>query len=182
LRVFAGLPLSSEVKRDIGAWISETGNKYKGLKFVKPDLLHLTLYFFGEIDTEKTEELKAAVKSIKCSAAEVSLGSISCFPSFRKPNVFYISLSRGSRKVRYIHDCFTKCIKQLGYMVPVKDFVPHITLARRKKKYINEDWDALKNRNFNIDNIVFDEIILYRSVLKPEGPEYYPLASAELEQ
>lgn len=180
LRVFAGLPLPDNIKKDIGTRIGNIKNKFKGLKFVNPDLLHITLYFFGEVKKNEAEQLKKIVKSIKCGPAKTSLGETGCFPSFKNPNVFYISLGQGSRKLNFIYKIFADAVNQLGYKSLKNDFVPHITFARRKKNRIKEDWSVLKRVNFNIDNIIFNNLVLYQSVLKPDGPVYIPLSEVTL--
>ncbi len=184
LRVFAGIPLPDKAKQSIGIWIDENRNTFKSLKFVNPELLHITLYFFGELEQEEVEKLKLSIAAFKGAAVKASLGGISFFPSFKKPNVFYISMEQGGGEVSEIYSQFELIIKKIGYISRGKKFIPHITFARRKKRKGDAgkaDWSFFKSINFNIRDIILDRLVLYQSVLKPEGPEYFPLKEILLE-
>ena len=186
LRVFAGMPLPDKVKSKIGLWICENRKNFKSLKFVNSDLLHITLFFFGELEKEEVEKLKTNIKVFIGTAVKASLGNISFFPSFKKPNVFYISMKQGSEQVSEIYNQFALNISKLGYKLQGKKFVPHITFARRKKgrgrDNRNEDWSFFKNINFNIQNIILSRLVLYQSVLKQDGPEYLPITTNFLDE
>lgn len=177
LRVFAGIPLQEEAKKEIGIWMDK--NTYPSLKFVNPELLHITLFFFGELNQLEVEKLITSINNFKGAVVKASLGGISFFPSYKKLKVCYIRVEQGSDKIAEIYRDFVLDIKELGYIPQGKKFVPHITFARRKKARKNagnrEDWSFFKNKNFNIKNLILDKLVLYRSVLKPDGPEYYPL-------
>ena len=180
MRVFAGLPLGADLKKNISPWLADAGNIYKTLKFVDPALLHITLYFFGEIGEQEVDILKSTVSSFESKQAEAAPGKIFCFPSFKNPNVFYLSLNEGGKDVYKIYENFINRIKTEGYKPPGKRFVPHITIARRKKNRIDEDWTFLAKADFGNEKTVFNRLVLFQSVLKPEGPEYIPLSEKKL--
>ncbi len=187
LRVFAGIPLPEKIKHEIGFWMCENRKDYPDLKFVNLKLLHITVFFFGELPVDKVEELKNTVRLFKASKVKASLGGISFFPGFRKPNVFYINMKEGSENVLEIYKQFILNINQLGYNSKGKKFIPHITFARRRTRKTDllnkkEDWSYFKNYNFNLKDIILERVVLYESKLKPDGPEYYPLTEILLDK
>jgi 2'-5' RNA ligase len=75
-----------------------------------------------------------------------------------------------------------KRLAKLGFQAEKRPFKPHLTLARIKylknKKAFYEAVE--KYRDTFMQTAKINEIIFYRSILKPDGPEYKPIAKIDL--
>lgn len=106
---------------------------HEKIKWMRPHNLHLTVYFIGNIPSEKTEELIARVSSLLCIQQRFSLAfeSLVLAPA-HKPRMIWAKYAR--------HDQFTQLVNQIHHALQpmvrssnrfyYPDPVPHITLAR----------------------------------------------------
>jgi 2'-5' RNA ligase len=73
-------------------------------------------------------------------------------------------------------------LAKLGFQTEKRPFKPHLTLARIKylknKKAFYEAVE--KYRSTFIQTTEINEFVFYRSILKPHGPEYKPIAKIDL--
>ena len=62
--------------------IRELQDRFSGfdLKFVNPELVHITLKFLGDVDESKIPLLSAALDSITCEPFEAKIGRLGVFP------------------------------------------------------------------------------------------------------
>lgn len=107
---------------------------YKGWKTARPEQLHITLFFLGEVHDGVLEQLslvgRAVAKSVK--PFQVELGGTGYFPASGSPRVWFIKaegvglepLASGLRQA--LPDVRPAKAK------PEEKFHPHLTLARKK--------------------------------------------------
>lgn len=180
MRVFAALPLSSEIRKLLSEVMDKLSLSYKNLKMVPAASLHITLHFFGEISEEKTEKLKSALSDplLTGRIIKTSLGGLSSFPARGNPRVIFCTLKEGAEEVVSLSRTFNEVIHNSGFAVEEegRSFTPHITLARmarNKRERIDPHFLnslALEQRDF-----LFDRLILYQSILRSAGAEHRPL-------
>ena len=146
MRVFAALPLPPA----LSSFVQESGKvikkQYKGIRVVGSTAMHITLYFFGEIEQDKIEVLFSIMQNplLKRPQFSISLGALDQFPARGKPRVLYYDIIEGKKEVCDIFSVFRGLIADKGW--PVEDnerpFTPHITIARNKFERI--DLSSLK--------------------------------------
>lgn len=179
MRVFAGLALSDNIVRLIDRWCQSWAERQRGLKPVKPESLHVTLFFFGEKNKQDIGNLITALDRLHLKMIEASLGDISCFPNAAKPKVYYLGIAKGGGRVISLYESFMETILPLGYRKDTKGFTPHITFARSKKR---EPAVSLPGYGqINGKDFILDRLILFESRLKPDGAEYFPLKTVPFE-
>jgi 2'-5' RNA ligase len=174
LRVFAGLPLPESVQRKLEPWLANCRGQYKqGLSLVRPENLHITLYFYGEQRPAEVQALGEQMAHLQAAAIPAALGELDSFPNARRPRVFYIGLKQGQAEVMALYEAYLKLIAPLGYRPEGKAFVPHATFARNKSlsgPVPFPGYEQFVNLPFT-----FERVVLYESKLKPSGAEYIPL-------
>jgi len=177
MRVFAALPLSSEIRKLLSEVIDKLGLSYKNLKMVPLLSLHITLHFFGEISEEKTEKLKSVLDDplLTGRVIRASLGGLSSFPERGSPRVIFCTLKEGADKVVSFRRIFNEVIHDSGLAVEEegRNFTPHITLARNKGGRIDPHF--LNSLDLEQRVFSFDRLILYKSILRSTGAEHRPL-------
>ncbi|MBA7542613.1 RNA 2',3'-cyclic phosphodiesterase [subsurface metagenome] len=177
MRVFAALPLSSEIRKLLSEAMDKLGLSYKYLKMVPEANLHITLHFFGEIDEEKTEKLKSVLDDplLTGRIIKASLGRLGFFPARSNPRVIFCTLKEGAEEVVSFRKTFNEIIHNSGLAVEEegRSFTPHITLARNKGGRIDPHF--LNSFDLEQRVFLFDRLILYQSILRSTGAEHSPL-------
>ncbi|MGM0621469.1 MAG: RNA 2',3'-cyclic phosphodiesterase [Bacteroidota bacterium] len=153
------------------------------VKWVDPNHLHLTLKFLGDtlpsqVD-EIGEELNQVVKMF--SAFTFRLEGLEFFKNRGMPRVLFVPVNEGEILQQLAAETDNRLTK-LGFQAEKRPFKPHLTLARIKylknKKVFYEAVD--KYRETFLQTVTINELIFYRSILKPHGPEYRELVRIQL--
>lgn len=179
LRVFVGLKLSEDV--------IQTTQKAQDLlrrkklfagRWTKPENLHLTLKFLGELNHDFLSLTKHSLKSIKIPSFKASIGEVGVFSTTRSIRIIWIHiLGEGILDLQRQVDTVL-----LNHFQPEKRFMSHLTIARVKS--VSDRIRLIKEiRNFQTESIDFmvKEFSLIKSELTPAGPIYTPLQTYPLE-
>jgi 2'-5' RNA ligase len=179
VRLFAGLPLPPETALAIDGWSAEARRRFPRLGWVAAPLLHISLHFFGEVSEERAAILAEDLGGLRERAVAARTGEVGRFPQGRgaSPRVIYLALAKGAAEVSALQGLYAQRISRLGYPPEDRPFVPHLTLARVRRPQPGTDgFGGGPGLDF-----VFDRIVLFQSVLRPQGPQYRPLRTVELE-
>jgi 2'-5' RNA ligase len=150
------------------------------VKWVAPNNLHITLKFLGDtwpsqVD-EVGEELNQAAKLF--SSFSFELDGLGFFKNKGMPRVLFANIKEGE-VLQHLAAEIDSRLAKLGFETETSPFKPHLTLARTKflknKKGFYEAVE--KYRDTFMQTAKINEIIFYRSILKPEGPVYRELGS-----
>lgn len=93
--------------------------------FTLPENLHLTLAFIGE--TDKVDDIKAAVKEVFFVPFEIKTGRLGCFNGRSK--VIWLGID-GEKKLKSIAADLRNNLDKRGIEYAQGRFQPHITLVR----------------------------------------------------
>lgn len=106
----------------------QDGLKEYGVRgnYTQPENLHLTLAFIGE--TERMEEIKAAVDAVKFEPFVIRTGKMGCFNG--RSRVVWLGIE-GEDKVKAIAQQLRRNLDQRGVDYAKGKFSPHITLVRQ---------------------------------------------------
>ena len=177
-RVFLAIDLPNHLK----SFIEQEQVKWKqvksGVKWVRPNLLHLTLKFLGEVPEEQLPTISESLKDI-CNnhpSFSLSLNGIGVFPTPVRPKVFWIGLAGELDKLKALHTDIETNLAQLGFAVEKRKFSPHITIARAKtNKNLNRLVTELAKTKLPTAPFGVDNVVLYKSILSSQGPKYIPI-------
>lgn len=162
MRYFLAIPLSEEIKQNLHNINSNLSN-FKGIKFVSPDNMHLTLLFLGDNNIEKKI---SELKKINFKKFNLKLEKIVLFPDQGKFRLIWAEL----KESKDLLNLQKKLSKIIGIN---KDYRPHITLARIKKLDKNDKKQLVEEVN-KIDlpklTIKVKNFKLYSSELTVLGP------------
>ena len=94
MRTFIAIEISEEIKNILAQIESHLIYAGADVKWVKPENVHLTLKFLGEIDEKKAAEVTAILDSIArmTKPFELNVKDIGAFPKIEHPRVIWVGL------------------------------------------------------------------------------------------
>jgi 2'-5' RNA ligase len=168
--------------------LQEVQQELKRLKlrarWVRPENIHLTIKFLGDISPGDIDKIGAAMADAVVEFAPLSLAvkGIGVFPGIRRPRVIWVGLGGDIHSLLAIQSRLEEKLTAVGFPREKRSFKAHLTLGRIKqaanpaiiRQVINE------YANLSSDDLIFKQIILYKSDLKPSGAVYSQLKQARL--
>ena len=169
MRAFIGLELPDSARRVLSRARAGLDDGPIGLRWTRPDNLHLTVRFLGEIDESVGNVLISRLRGSlrQFPPLHVVMNAIAWFPT-RRP-VVLAALVNPSVQVLDIFDIAEKECIAMGLSPERRKPTPHVTVARLRMPASK----SMPKIDSEI-NIEFDcrELILYRSRLMPTGAVY----------
>lgn len=186
LRAFLAVDLSAELRGRVEALQASLRPRLPGLRWVRPESIHLTLKFLGAVERSRIDALCAVVASVARRIAPFSceVEGLGVFPSTKAPRVLWIGAadrtSALGETVREIESAF----EPLGFAPDTKPFRPHLTLARIKGDPARIAAVLTKTRMLEascvLGTLAVDRITLFESRLEPSGSTYHALSRIRL--
>lgn len=161
------------------------------VKWVRPDHLHMTLAFLGELAPGRLETVIEAARrtASRHPQAALAFSLIDAFPSLKRPRTLWAGVRPGpgaARLERAAADLREE-LERGGFPPDKRGFVPHVTLGRvRKQRGLRPLLDRTarwrEDRAWDGADFTARELTLIRSRLSSAGPEYsalerFPLAA-----
>ncbi len=147
--------------------------------WVRPEGIHLTLKFLGDVPLRQLDALKAALEESvtgwRCFS--LHLGELGCFPSMANPRVLWVGVGGDLKQLAALQASVEKHIAPLGYPPEERGFSPHLTLARARRSARREEAAALgraaeTHHPSQTTPWRVDAVSLMRSQLDPRGAIY----------
>jgi len=187
MRAFIAIEISDDIKDLLGQ--IEAHLKYSGadVKWVKPEVIHLTLKFLGEITDEKCADVKFALDTIAKSVKpfELNLKDIGAFPKIEHPRVIWVGLDKGAVETTALAGRIDDSLSKIGFAKEDRPFSPHLTIGRARSP-LNRD--KLKEKISSasakfqftaVNSCKVASVILFQSTLTPKGPIYTKLHESQ---
>ncbi|NOX86923.1 MAG: RNA 2',3'-cyclic phosphodiesterase [Chlorobi bacterium] len=145
------------------------------IKWVEPQNFHLTLKFFGEIPEDKVNIICRELDFITPSFSPFNLHiqKTGVFGSRYNPKVIWFGIRDSSYLTVLAEKILTK-MDEAGFARDRQNFIPHLTVGRIRRLSDKQHFQKTIKRFEKADlmEIGINEIYLYESHLKPEGPVY----------
>jgi 2'-5' RNA ligase len=125
-RLFVALTLPAPV-RDVLAALAEP---LPGVAWTRPEQLHVTLRFLGDVPVETIESMIARLTAVKVASFVLPLESVGTFPPNRPPRVLWIGVGSGHPRLFQLRQRLDDALIASGLLLDVRTFHPHVTLAR----------------------------------------------------
>jgi len=177
VRLFTAIELSESARAAVAAEQRRIVEPLGGgrLRLVKPEQMHVTLVFIGEVAEERGAAIAALIEpEIPLAPFRISLGGIGAFPPRGAPRVLYVDVIEGAAGTAALHAIVAE---RLGHRDD-RPFRPHLTLGRWRESR-SSDRPKLAPRP-PIAAVDVHSVTLFQSRLSPAGPAYTRLAAARL--
>lgn len=196
MRVFLSIEIPQEVKEDLVRVRDVLKNELtnKNIRWEKPEKMHLTVLFIGNIEGEKitepekrvvteeekttdlkkmiiTEEEKIAelenvisTEAEQTKPFELGLKGISVFPNNQRPRVIMVDIKEPSSAYTRFQEALAEKLSSAGFSY-ASPKPPHITIARIQKGSIDlPHIEFSEELSFQVNSVALKE-----SILRPTG-------------
>jgi 2'-5' RNA ligase len=185
IRTFIAVDPGRAVRDRLVELQQDLGRAGRGMKWVEPENLHVTLLFLGEVDDREVPDVCRAVTD-SCAARDafvLTVAGVGCFGSPRRPRTVWAGLTGGAPELVALHDALEPPLMELGcYRREDRPFTPHLTLGRVQGGRVAAGLgDALlRFRGWRGGSTEVHEVLVMSSELRPAGPVYTVLSRAKL--
>ena len=187
IRVFVAVELPDAVKAEFAGLVAAIDALgVRGARTVRPEGIHLTLKFLGDVSVELVPEIEAAMDSAAGEMApfDLSLGDAGVFPNPRATRVLWIGVAGDLDSLGRLQRRVEESLAELGFRPERRGFNPHITAGRIRDSVSNADrrrvTETLLSHEYARPMIRVESISLIRSTLHPHGAIYESLYSVGL--
>jgi len=185
VRAFIAIDVPIELKQTISRIQRDLASLRDGkVAWVKPDGVHLTLHFIGDVEKEKIPELVTCIKVAVGKNKDFTLQTTSqgAFPRMSQPKTYWIGVEGGSRLVELYQNIST-ALDNMGFAHESGKFHPHLTVGRVKElpsgSIMSSEFAAMTIPRFSWKA---GTVKLMSSHLLPTGAEYDCIQSVEFLQ
>jgi 2'-5' RNA ligase len=176
LRLFVALNFPESVRQAL--WQATAPLRDLGLpvKWVRPDGIHLTLKFLGDVPGEEEGELRAALGRAAAGARALPLavGGFGVFPDFKRPRVVWSGIAPDPA-LELLQHRVEQEFAPLGFPTEARAFRPHVTLARAAREGRPRDFAGLEGALAGLrfqQTALVESVDLMQSTLQSGGAVY----------
>src|SRR5438067_6161149 len=166
-RLFVAIDLPESTRQ----LLADIDPRIRGVRWVDPAQMHLTLSFFGDVRDDINLALREKFSAIEFGAFFLPIVGVGTFSAKGAPKIMWIGVGKAHPHLFQIHKRVQEAALAAGLEPELKPWHPHITLARCR------DVSAQSLRKFLQSNAEFDagmirveDFHLYSSRLTPAGP------------
>ncbi len=185
IRVFVALEMDNRIQIRLDEIQEELKKSGVSIRWVKPENIHLTLKFLGQITSGQTEQIKRALgKTAKTKKPFfISLGKLGAFPRPEYPRVIWVGIEEGNKKTVQLNKELETHLQMLGFTPEAREFIPHLTLGRIRLPHqdkkallrLKEMILYLNSQTAEPLKALVNRVTIFQSTLTPKGSFYGPL-------
>jgi 2'-5' RNA ligase len=184
MRTFIAVPLSAQVIDKLAETQRALRRKCldQAVTWVKPENIHLTLCFLGDILPDRQQPIEAALTVVARNVRPFTFNvqGLGAFPNANRPRVIWVGLDEPTGQLALLHRTVNEAMASIGFQPEDRRFSPHLTLGRIRQRASREDAQAVgeairQTEIGRLGEVLAEKMIFFRSVLKSSGAEYTPL-------
>jgi 2'-5' RNA ligase len=128
IRLFAALPIPPEIAQGL----ARRQEGLPGARWSRPENLHLTLRFFGELPETTAADLDEALGAIGGAPLDVELAGVGAFGEGQDVRSVWAGVTPNAPLTQFAKRCETAA-RRCGLKPETRAFRPHVTLAYLKR-------------------------------------------------
>jgi 2'-5' RNA ligase len=186
MRLFIAVELTGDARaaiaaeqRRMAAALRQAGDE--GIRLVRPEHMHLTLSFLGEVTEERVSGIVAAVEPpFALRPFRLSFGGVGIFPPRGAPRVLWLGVGQGERDAVELQRQVASRMESVGIPPESRPFHPHLTLGRWRDRSSRAGLARTRWDDRTVATIDVAAVTLFRSTLSSAAPVYTALAEGRL--
>lgn len=180
-RVFFAVELSEEARGAAAAHAARLRREFPDARasWARPESLHVTLKFVGEVEAARVEVLSRAGAAAARGSGPfgLSVEEAGAFPPCGAARVLWLGVRDPAGALARLQRRLEDECDAAGFPREPRAFKPHLTLARlRAPKDAHALAEAHRRQPFGPHHFDVPELLLMRSQLAPGGSRYTPLS------
>lgn len=177
IRAFLAVEIPEEILKGVAVVQDRLRSRiYGDIHWVRPEGVHLTLKFFGDIPPGDVANISIVVEKAVAGVEPLALavGGTGVFPDLRRPRVLWLGMQGDVERLLILQRELECELQRIGFPREERPFRPHLTLGRiRSSRGIAELAKILeKGRAYDAGQFVAAGLTLFRSELTPRGALY----------
>ena len=184
LRCFIAIPIESVIQKQISNLQKQLLINVPTLTLVKPQNIHITLIFIGNINTIQIEQTKALLTECSNNFKNFNLKfeGLGAFPNIHTAKVIWIGIAAQNNTIFELQNFLEEKLLKQNMINKKERFTPHITIARNKQhQAYNPIYKYLqKHKDTVLGQYTINTITLNSSILTATGPIYSTLYQIHL--
>jgi 2'-5' RNA ligase len=176
IRLFVAIPLPDDVRARLVSLCSGVRDAH----WVRPENLHLTLRFIGEVPEPELDDIADALGRLRARQFPMTVSGVGHFESRRQVRALWAGIEPSAALID-LQARIESALVRTGLAPEGRRFSPHITLARMKraKPAAVRPW-LEANGYFRSNPIAVASFVLFASYLGQGGAVYQPVETFAL--
>ncbi len=178
MRTFVAIDLPPAIRRNIARVMDLLRPASTQVRWVRPESLHVTMKFIGELSAEALPEVESRLAAIGAPGpVSLEVRGAGFFPNERAPRVIWLRLESGP-ELSALAAQVEEALLPLGIPKETRPFAPHLTLGRLKSPArIPAVHEILRQQEpLGFGSFVAKEFCAFESQLSPGGSVYRKIA------
>ncbi|NBB76435.1 MAG: RNA 2',3'-cyclic phosphodiesterase [Bacteroidetes bacterium] len=177
MRLFVSIDFKEELREELSSWIPEL----TGWKKTPVEQVHLTLVFIGECTEQELKIIHKRLQMIRFPRFSLEINNLGTFPNTKNPRILWAGVSPDKNLMK-LQKQIADLTESFQDRVEKREYVPHVTLARKKRNGKVDKVRDLVEKPTYPQNAYIQEFNLKQSLLKPSGSEHQILYSYAAEE
>jgi 2'-5' RNA ligase len=179
-RLFVSLTLPDPCR----AVVTGLYDTIEGVTWSRPEQLHLTMRFLGDVESDLTARIETALAGIRVKSFLLPLEGVGRFPPRGPAKVLSVGIGRGNTLLFQLRQKIDDALLAAGWRGELRNFNPHITVARMQNApQESVDYWLYHHQEFVGPLFKVGSFQLMRSTLQPNGAVHalrrdFPLGAA----
>src|SRR5262245_6785326 len=133
MRIFIALDIPTEIRIRIIDYAERLRGYAPEARWARPEGLHVTLKFVGEVSDAKAQEIRDILGKVKAAPFAVTFEHAGFFPTPKSPRVFWIGV-QADDSLAQLAVAIDNATHSVGIAKEERAFSPHLTLARAAQR------------------------------------------------
>ena len=176
MRLFLAIDLPEPVRAELRAIVDRLRPESTGWRWARPEGVHLTMRFLGEVPDARVEREAVEWRRIaaSCTPALLELAGMGAFPRSSRPRVLWVGVREiaPGEALQVLARRLEEGARSLAFSAEERAFSPHLTLARAERGGHRSMPAAVPVPALRLRA---DELTLFRSRLERGGARYEAL-------
>lgn len=187
VRLFVACEVPEDVKQSIGGVIDELrARSGTAVRWIRPEGVHVTLKFLGEVPVKKLPAIKLAVQEavVGHSPFELEFSNIGTFGGREGLRIMWVGIAGDVLRLEALVRTVNAALAVVGFEPERRPFRPHLTLGR-----VRDEIPTRQRAQIEVDVGKMDvpgtgwrtsQVSLMRSIITAQGASYEVIATFPL--
>ena len=185
IRTFIAIEINDAIRAELADVQSVLEEANGHVSWVRPQNIHCTLVFLGDIFADTVNSITTALKQAAagCKPFEIEIAGLGYFGPSRSPRIIWSGIAGAVTPLVKLQNDLVAAVSAAGLKPDKKPFKPHLTIGRvRSNRNVPALVEAIKaNETKSFGKVSVERVVLMKSQLTANGPVYSLLLAKSLD-